>query len=155
MKFAIMGLASLAMMSMASTTASADGHSKDGWLTQESAHSVSVTADKLTAAVEKAGAKVFARVDHQAGAKSIGDDLAGATLVIFGNPKIGTPIMKSNIRAGLDLPIRVLIWEEGGKTMLGATDPDVLKERYSVEGADKALMTMKGALGKLMGAAAK
>jgi uncharacterized protein (DUF302 family) len=81
--------------------------------------------------------------------------LPGATLVIFGNPKIGTPIMKSNIRAGLDLPIRVLIWEEGGKTMLGATDPDALKERYSVTGADKAVMTMKGALGKLMGAAAK
>ncbi len=155
MKTMLMGLASLAMVVAGSATAQADGHAKDGWITQESANSVSVTADKLAAAVEKAGAKVFARVDHQAGAKSIGDELPGATLVIFGNPKIGTPIMKSNIKAGLDLPIRVLIWEEGGKTMLGTTDPDALKERYSIEGADKALMTMKGALGKLMGAAAK
>ena len=85
MKTMLMGLASLAIVVAGSATVQADGHAKDGWITQESANSVSVTADKLAAAVEKAGAKVFARVDHQAGAKSIGDELPGATLVIFGN----------------------------------------------------------------------
>lgn len=129
---------------------------EDGWITVESPHSVSVTADKLAAAVEKAGATVFARVDHAAGAKKVDAELADATLVIFGNPKIGTPIMQSNLKAGLDLPIRVLIWSEGGKTQLGALDPATLKTRYALgESADGALGKMKGALGKLMGAAAQ
>ncbi len=97
---------------------------------------------------------MFARVDHAAGAKKVDAELADATLVIFGNPKIGTPIMQSNLKAGLDLPIRVLIWSEGGKTQLGALDPATLKTRYALgESADGALGTMKGALGKLMGAA--
>ncbi len=129
-------------------------HAADDWMIQASPHSVSVTADKLVAAVENAGATLFARIDHQAGAKKIDQEMPGATLVIFGNPALGTPIMKSNIKAGLDLPIRVLVWEEGGSTKLGALAPDSLKLRYQIEGADGALTKMNGALGKLMSAAA-
>lgn len=151
MKSFVLGAAALATATVGSTAALAS----DGWITQDSPHTVSVTADKLVAAVETAGATLFARVDHQAGAKKVDLDLPGATLVIFGNPKIGTPIMQSNLKAGLDLPIRVLIWSEDGKTRLGALDPETLKARYNISGADKALGTMKGALGKLMGAAAK
>ena len=139
----------IAAFSMGSTAVAGDG-----WIIVESPHDVAVTADKLTAAVEKAGATVFARVDHAAGAKKVGADLADATLVIFGNPKIGTPIMQSNLKAGLDLPIRVLIWSQDGKTQLGTLDPATLKARYELgDGADGALGAMKGALGKLMGAA--
>ena len=150
-----MSLKTLAVAAALTATLLTPAKAMDDWVTQSSPHSVSVTADKLVAAVEKAGATVFARIDHQAGAKKIGDELAGATLVVFGNPKLGTPIMKSNIKAGLDLPIRVLIWEEGGKTTLGALSADALKSRYGIEGADGALMKMKGAVGNLMGAAAK
>ena len=128
---------------------------EDGWIIKNSAASVEQTADKLVAAVEKAGAKVFARVDHAGGARSIDAELADMTLVMFGNPKIGTPIMQAAPKAGLDLPNRVLIWDEQGQTRIGYLDPAELKARYKVEGADKAFEVMTGALGKLTDAAVK
>ena len=128
---------------------------EDNWIMKTSSVSVELTADRLVNAVENAGARVFARVDHAAGAKSIDADLEDMTLVIFGNPKIGTPILQAEPRAGLDLPIRVLIWDDNGQTTIGYLDPAHLKQRYSVEGADQAFDTMAGALGKLTDAASK
>jgi uncharacterized protein (DUF302 family) len=124
------------------------------WITRESPASVDETADKLVAAVEGVGAKVFARVDHAAGAQSIGEEMAPMTLVMFGNPKLGTPILKAAPKSGLDLPIRVLIWDDNGTTMIGYLDPMSLKARYSVEGADKSFEAMTGALEKLTSVAA-
>ncbi|MEN0040062.1 MAG: DUF302 domain-containing protein [Pseudomonadota bacterium] len=132
----------------------ADGHASP-FITQESTNSVADTSDKLVAAIEKAGATVFAVVDHQANAKKAGLDLPPTRLVIFGNPKIGTPIMQADRMAGVDLPVRVLIWEEGGTTKMAATAPDTFKQRYKVDAAEKPLTMMGGALGKLMAAAAQ
>ncbi len=126
----------------------------DGWIAKKSSHDVTTTADNLVAAVEGAGAKVFARVDHQKGAKSIGVEIPGATLVIFGNPKIGTPIIAENPEAGLDLPIRVLIWDDGGQTMIGYLSPDELTARYGLSQSAGALKKMGGAAGKLTDKAA-
>lgn len=126
---------------------------EEGWIIKSSAASVAQTADKLVAAVENAGATVFARVDHAAGAESIDADLADMTLVMFGNPKIGTPILQAAPSAGIDLPNRVLIWDDAGQTQVGYLDPAVLKQRHAVEGADEAFEVMSGALGKLTDAA--
>jgi len=134
---------------------SVSARAEDGWIVKTSAASVEETADKLVSAVENAGAKVFARVDHAAGAKSIDAELSDMTLVMFGNPKIGTPILQAAPRAGLDLPNRVLIWDDEGETRIGYLDPAELKARYKVEGADQAFDVMTGALGKLTDAAAK
>ncbi|MCY0146604.1 DUF302 domain-containing protein [Hoeflea sp. G2-23] len=128
---------------------------EDDWIIKNSDASVEQTADKLVAAVEKAGAKVFARVDHAAGARSIDAELADMTLIMFGNPKIGTPILQASPRAGIDLPNRVLIWDEQGQTRVGYLDPAALKARHQVEGADKAFDVMAGALGKLTDVASK
>ena len=130
------------------------GQAADPWIVRDSSHSVSQTADRLAAAVEAAGAKVFATVDHAAGAKAVGDELAPTVLVIFGNPKIGTPIIKADRRAGLDLPLRVLIWEEDGATRVGYEDPENLKARYGIE-ADESFAAMKNALEKLTTAASQ
>lgn len=127
----------------------------DNWIIKDSASDVATTADKLVTAVEGAGAKVFARVDHAAGAASIDAELAPMTLVMFGNPKLGTPILQAAPQAGLDLPIRVLIWDDNGATKIGYLDPADLKVRYSVEGADKSFEMMTGALGKLTDAASQ
>lgn len=150
MKKQLLGAAALAL-----AATSQPAQAEENWITKTSPHTVSVTADKLVAAIEKAGPTVFARIDHAAGAEKAGLKLEPTTLVIFGNPKIGTPIMQANRKAAIDLPIRVLIWSEDGKTMLGAVSPDGLKARYSIEGAEKALTTMGGALNKLMEAAGK
>lgn len=128
---------------------------EDGWIIKDSKNTVSVTADKLVAIIEKAPPTLFARVDHAAGAKKAGLELGEATMVMFGAPAIGTPIMQENIKAGLDLPIRVLIWDEGGQTKIGYLDPASLKERYSIEGAEKAFAGMTGALQKFTDGAAQ
>ena len=134
------------------TMANATGN---GLITKTSAHSVSATVEKLTNAIENAGAKVIAVVDHAAAAEKAGLELAPATLVIFGNPLIGTPIMQDNIVAGLDLPIRVLVFEDARETKLTYLEPSALAERHSISGAKEALAKMTGALDKLTDAASK
>jgi uncharacterized protein (DUF302 family) len=80
--------------------------------------------------------------------------MAPMVMVMFGNPKIGTPILKAAPQSGLDLPLRVLVWDDGGVTKIGYLAPADLKARYSAfEGADGAFETMAGALDKLTNAA--
>lgn len=78
--------------------------------------SVSETIDGLVAAVEGAGAKVFARVDHAAGAMSVDKEIGDAQLLIFGNPALGTLAMEQDLRAGLVLPLRVLAYTDADGT---------------------------------------
>jgi uncharacterized protein (DUF302 family) len=125
----------------------------EDWIIKQSPHDVSTTADRLVAVINKAGATVFARIDHQANAKKAGMEMAPATVVLFGNPKIGTPIMQANPQAAIDLPVKVLIWSVNGKTKIGALAPAALKARHAVEGADGSFKKMNGALNKLMGVA--
>ena len=120
----------------------------------ESAHDVSTTIDRLAAAVEGAGAKVFARVDHQAGAKSIGTGMPAATVLFFGNPKLGTPIMLDGITIGLDLPLRALAYEDGGKVWLTYHDPADVAALHGIAADHPVVGKMRGALGKLTGKAA-
>ena len=128
--------------------------SPEGWIIKDSQNSVSETADKLEAIIENAPPKLIARVDHAAGAASAGLELADCTMMMFGAPQIGTPVMQQNIMAGLDFPLKVLIWDEGGQTKIGYLDPDVLKARYSIEGAEDAFATMSSSLGKFADGAA-
>ena len=112
---------------------------------------VAATMDALVAAVTGAGATVFARVDHAGGAASVGMELADAELLIFGNPKLGTPAMQDNVLAGLYLPLKVLVYEGAdGRTWLAYEDPDAMLGRLegTPEGADY-IEKMTGALGKL------
>ncbi len=125
------------------------------WIMRESSGSVPETADRLVAAVEEAGARVFAKVDHAAGASSVGEDLEPTILVIFGNPQVGTAVIKADRRAALDLPMRVLIWEEDGVTRIGYEDPQDLKARYGIDGVDEFFTAMSKALEKLTTAAAR
>ncbi len=124
-------------------------------ITKQSANDVKTTMDRLEDAVTKAGATVFARVDHAAGASKVGMDLAPMELLIFGNPKLGTPIIQSSPEAGLDLPIKVLVWQDGDDVRIGYLEPEALKARHGTSGADKSFKMMSGALDKLTGVAAK
>ncbi|MGI9351455.1 MAG: DUF302 domain-containing protein [Rhizobiaceae bacterium] len=132
----------------------ATANAQEGWIIKDSNHSVQDTADKLVAIIDRAPPTLFARVDHAAGAADAGLELPAATMVMFGAPAIGTPIMQQNIMAGLDLPIRVLIWDDNGQTKIGYLDPQTMKARYSIEGADQAFEGMTGALKKFTDGAA-
>ncbi len=121
---------------------------------KESKLGVKETIDALAAALEAKGVKVAARIDHAAGAKMAGMELRPAEVIIFGNPKLGTPLMQADQRAGLDLPMKVLAWQDaGGKVFVTYTDPAALKTRYGLEGKDDVLKAMAQALDAFSNAA--
>jgi uncharacterized protein (DUF302 family) len=112
----------------------------EGLVSVKSAHDVPTTTDKLVAALEEKGMTVFARIDHAAGAKKVEMTLAPTELVIFGNPKLGTALMKCGHSVAIDLPLKALIWEDGdGQTWLGYNDPGYLATRHGLEGCDQVL----------------
>ena len=116
--------------------------------------SVAEAADRLVAAAEGAGARVFARVPHSKGAMSVDMELQDAELVIFGNPALGTPALQADIRAGLVLPLRVLVHDDGGQTMLTYEGVDSMFEGMDIPADAEFRAKISGALGKLTGAAA-
>ena len=120
----------------------------------EASGSVEEVADRLVAAVEGAGAKVFARVPHSKGAMSVDMELQDAELVIFGNPALGTPALQQDIRAGLVLPLRVLVHDDGGQTVLTYESVDAMFDGLDIAPDAEFRMKMTGALAKLTGAAA-
>jgi uncharacterized protein (DUF302 family) len=108
----------------------------DGLVTIESNHSVTDTIDRVAASLASKGVTVFARIDHAAAAASVDMPLRPTELLIFGNPKAGTPLMQSRQSIGLDLPLKVLGWQDqGGKVWLSYNDIGWLARRHGI-GAD-------------------
>ena len=122
----------------------------------KAAGDVAATMDALEAAVTGAGATVFARVDHGAGAEGAGMELAPSQLLIFGNPQLGTPAMQDDPLAGLYLPLKVLVYQGGdGQVWLAYEDPAQMMSGLGGVGADAGYIArMHGALAKLTGKAA-
>lgn len=112
--------------------------------------SVSETIDGLEAAVNGAGATVFARVDHAAGAESVGKSIPDATLLIFGNPALGTMAMEDDIRAGLMLPLRVLAYQDAdGNTQMTWTPAEELLDGLDIAPDAEVIGKINGALNML------
>lgn len=125
-------------------------------ITKKSAHSVSATLDRFEKILKSKGITVFTRIDHAAGAKKVGADLPATELIIFGNPKLGTPLMQKARSIGLDLPMKALAWADAdGTVYLSYTAPAALKARHGVEGTDKVFGVMTKALDGLTTAATK
>jgi uncharacterized protein (DUF302 family) len=113
----------------------------------ESKFSTKETADRLVAELDKRGIKVAARVDHAASAKANGLDMPPTEVVMFGNPKLGTPLMLAQPSVAIELPMKVLVWQDkSGKVRIGYTAPANLKDRFQISGQDDTLKTMTGAL---------
>lgn len=127
--------------------------SAEGLIIKESPHSVSETMDRLTTAIEKAGATVFARVDHAKGAMSVEMKLRPTQMLMFGNPLLGTPAIQAAQTTGLDLPLRVVAYEdEAGQVHLAYHSPQSLLE-HGVPKDAEVIAKMTGALDKLTSAA--
>lgn len=138
----------LAALSSQPFIAHADSHG-DGLIVKTSAFGVTKTLDRLGIALERAGITVFARIDHAKGAQKAGLDLPPTALIVFGNPKLGTPLMQSNQKIGLDLPLKALAWQEAdGSVKLGYTDPAWLAKRHGIADRDPVFQKMAGALKK-------
>ncbi|PIT05550.1 hypothetical protein TSA1_36055 [Bradyrhizobium nitroreducens] len=120
----------------------------DGLITIRSGFGPEDTMKRLEAEVKAKGLTVFAHIDHAAGAAAVGLPLRPTDLIIFGNAKGGTPLMQQAQTAGIDLPLKALVWQdEQGATWLSYNDPAYLAERHGVgEPAKAAVTAMTGAL---------
>lgn len=106
----------------------------DGLITIESNHTVEDTIDRVAASLAAKGITVFARIDHAAGAASVGMPLRPTELLIFGNPKAGTPLMQSKQSIGIDLPLKMLGWQDqAGKVWLCYNDVGWLARRHGLD----------------------
>ncbi|MGA8513715.1 MAG: DUF302 domain-containing protein [Burkholderiaceae bacterium] len=127
--------------------------SADGLISVPSPHSAAQTMARLEALVKERGLNVFARIDHAAGATKVGKTLRPTELLIFGNPQGGTPLMECAQTAGIDLPLKALVWQdEAGKVMLSYNDPEFLAKRHGAASCP-AVDNLKKALGGLAQAA--
>ena len=124
-------------------------------VTLPSAHGVPETVARLKALLAQKGIEVFAHIDHAAGAREVGLPLRPTQVLIFGNPKAGTPLMQSRQTVGLDLPLRVLAWEdEEGKAWLTYRRVADLARQHGVTDRDVAVQALDDGLGALARAAA-
>jgi len=123
-------------------------------ITRSASGSVAEAVERLLAALERRSITVFAVIPHSAGARKVGLELRDQTVVIFGNPQVGTPLMQSDATVGIELPLRILVWDKDGTTTLGYHDPSDLAGEYSLGEAGAVLERMSQLLGGLVGEAA-
>jgi len=129
---------------------------ENGLISIESRFGVAETIDRLVATVTSAGMRVFARIDHAAGAHEVGAELRPTELLIFGHPKGGTPLMQDQQAAGIDLPLKALAWEDAlGKIWLSYNDAHWLAERHGLGQASRdAVKAIAAGVEKVIAAAA-
>lgn len=107
------------------------------------------TLRRLLDAIAGQGLTVFARFDHAAAAQDVGMVLADEVAVAFGNPRAGTPLMQADPRVGIELPLRMLVWDAGDETLVGYNDPRELAHSYEVGSETARLDTMASLLDAL------
>lgn len=128
----------------------------DDIIKKASAHSVQKTMDSFVALIKSKGMGVFARVDHKENAAGVNMKMNDSQVLIFGNPKGGTVLMKKDPAVSLDLPLRVAVYkDDNGKVWLSYHNPQSLKDSYDVSAAAKVLNKVEGGLDKLTTAATK
>ncbi|MGA2044800.1 MAG: DUF302 domain-containing protein [Roseiarcus sp.] len=110
----------------------------EGLISIPSSFGAKETMDRLEAAARASGAIIFARIDHAAGAAAVGESLEPTEVLIFGNPRAGTPLMQARQTIGIDLPLRVLAWRDpAGQVWISHDDPAWLAKRHGI-GAEAA-----------------
>lgn len=106
---------------------------EQGIVNLQSRSSVAETAQRLAGIIESQGMTVFARIDQRAAANTVGLDMKPMVLLVFGNPKAGTPLMKKYPSLAIDLPLKALIWEdEGGRVWISYNSPEYLMQRHGL-----------------------
>jgi uncharacterized protein (DUF302 family) len=105
------------------------------------------TADRLEAEIRAKGLTVFARIDHAAGAREDGLELRPTEVIIFGNARGGTPLMQASQTAGIDLPLKALVWQDAeGKTRLSCNEPSWIGQRHGLTNVDSIVSKMAALL---------
>jgi uncharacterized protein (DUF302 family) len=115
-----------------------------------SRYSYRETIERLTAAIADAGNTLFAHIDQSAAAAAAGLTLRPTTLLVFGNPKGGTPLMEAFPLAALDLPLKCIVWEERDAVNVAYVPLSVIAARYGITGKDAVVAAIDRALGALV-----
>jgi len=127
-----------------------------GLVVKPSPYSVQVTMDRLEKILKEKGLSVALRLDHQANAARVNLKMLPSQILVFGNPKLGTPLMTSQPEVAIALPLKALAWQDkNGKVWLGYTKPNVLASRFGIKDRQGVIKKMTGALNKLTNAALK
>ncbi|MGF1731160.1 DUF302 domain-containing protein [Photobacterium kasasachensis] len=122
-------------------------HAQSGLITIQSTYDASTTAERLVSVLQEKGMTIFARIDHSQGAANVGIKLRPTEVIIFGNPKVGSPLMLCSQNVAIDLPQKALVYEEAnGEVWLTYNDPKYLVERHSISGCDATIEKIDKAL---------
>jgi uncharacterized protein (DUF302 family) len=126
----------------------------NGLITAKSPYPVNETLDRFEEAVKKKGMTIFTRIDHTAGAAKVGKELRPTVVLIFGNPNIGTLLMQSQQTAAIDLPLKLLAWEDdSGQVWIAYNDPGYLVQRHDIGDRDAVVEKMRNAMSNFTAAA--
>jgi len=130
--------------------------SDNGIITKVSQQSFENTYAKLRSIIDNnPNLKILMELDHQANAANVDLELPPTRIVMFGNPRLGTPLMIGGDYTGLDLPQKILVCERNGQVTLSYNDPSYLKNRHAISGKDEVLQKVTGALDKITSAASE
>ena len=128
----------------------------DGMTSIRSSFGPKETIDRLEVEIRAKGMEVFVRIDHAAGAAKVGLTLAPTELIIFGNARGGTPLMQSVQTVGIDLPLKILVWQDtANKTWLSYNEPSWIAQRHGVVGTESTIDKLTELLGTITREAAR
>ena len=127
----------------------------DGVINVKSAFTVEETADRLERILNEKGMTIFKRIKHSEGAANAGIELRATELFIFGNPKVGSPLMQCEQSVAIDLPQKALIWEDiEAQVWISYNDPRYLEQRHEISGCEEVISKIEKALSGITGRAA-
>ena len=128
----------------------------DGLITLPSPHDAKTTMNRFESIAKEKGMNIFARIDHAAGAAKVNMALRPTEVLIFGNPKGGTPLMLCAQTAGIDLPLKALVWQDAaGKVWLGYNDPAYIASRHRTDKCGEVVKNMSKVLADFAAEAVK
>ena len=127
----------------------------DGMVTVPSIYTVEETAERLESVLHEKGMTIFNRIKHSEAAAKVGIELRKTELILFGNPKVGSPLMKCQQSVAIDLPQKALIWEDdNAKVWISYNDPRYLEKRHNIAGCEEVIAKIEKALAGITKSAA-
>jgi len=131
------------------------GQAADGMVNVLSNFNVEETADRMESILKEKGMTIFNRIKHSKGAGKVNIELRDTELIIFGNPKVGSPLMKCQQNVGIDLPQKALIWKDDkGKAWISYNNPRYLEKRHTIIGCEEVILKIEKALAGIAKSAA-
>jgi len=105
----------------------------NNYVLKESKYSVDKSIENIEVILKQNKITIFGIIDHNQNARDVNLELQQSKLIIFGNPMVGTKMMRRDIRVGLELPLKILVYEDGGKTYISYIKPETLRKNYNLD----------------------